>query len=352
MTQSPSLWNRFSRWLVSRWKRRPLPGGIRITRIGLWYVLFTMLVAAAATNTGNNALYLVLAFQLALLVVSGWTSRRNVEGLEVELEVRGEVYAFEPAPVQFRIHNRSRWSLKRLLLVALQPGSAVNLVPVLPPGGIATGTFPWIFARRGRARFEEVWVQSLFPLGLFRKGMRYPVACDVLVYPQLFDTARWGGADVVADEGSSPGARRGWGHELFALREFRSGDDPRGIHWKKSAQVGSLVVRERESEDQEHLTVVLDNATGPLDEERRKQFERLISEAATVAVSQLQEGCSVGLITRSGEVKAGTGGAQRRAILEHLALLEPVARTQEPILPRHRVGTLLHLELETKGKAA
>src|SRR5687767_9120055 len=47
--------------------RATVPEGIRITKVGLWYVLLTVLVGAAATNTGNNALYLVLAAMLALL---------------------------------------------------------------------------------------------------------------------------------------------------------------------------------------------------------------------------------------------------------------------------------------------
>ena len=62
---------------------RPVPEGIRITKVGLWYVLITLVVAIAATNTGNNALYLVWSVMLAVLVVSGVVSRQNVRGLAV-----------------------------------------------------------------------------------------------------------------------------------------------------------------------------------------------------------------------------------------------------------------------------
>jgi hypothetical protein len=51
--------------LVRRWRLRPTPEGIRITKVGLWFVLFTVIVGVAATNTGNNALYLVLSTMLA-----------------------------------------------------------------------------------------------------------------------------------------------------------------------------------------------------------------------------------------------------------------------------------------------
>ncbi len=339
-------------WVRARWRRRPLPGGIRITRIGLWYVLFTVLVATAATNTGNNALYLVLAFQLALLVLSGWTSRRNVEGLEAELEKPAEIFAGSPVPLRFRLRNRSRWFSKRLLLLALQPGKSVNLVPVLPARSVAGGALDWIFPRRGLTRLDEVWVQSLFPLGLFRKGCRYPIDFEVLVYPQLYESGRWEKPSLEAESGSQPSNRRGWGHELFALREFQAGDDPRSIHWKKTAQLDTLVVRERDSEDQRFLTVVVDNATGRLDAEGRRQFERLVSEAATAAVAKLREGYTVALVTRSGSLPAGAGMVQRRAILEHLALLEPVDSALEPLFPRLWRGALLRFGLTRAGEAA
>ena len=63
------------------WKRSSTPEGIRITTVGLWYVLLSILVGITATNTGNNALYTVLAVMFAVLIVSGVMSRENVRGL-------------------------------------------------------------------------------------------------------------------------------------------------------------------------------------------------------------------------------------------------------------------------------
>ena len=56
---------------------RAVPEEIRITRIGLVYVLFTLVVGIAATNTGNNALYLALAVMLGLGYVVHSTMRLN-----------------------------------------------------------------------------------------------------------------------------------------------------------------------------------------------------------------------------------------------------------------------------------
>ena len=66
---------------------------IRITNFGLGYILLCLIVAIAATNTGNNGLYLVLAGMLAAMTVSGVLSRRNVRGVSCEIEPVGEVVA-------------------------------------------------------------------------------------------------------------------------------------------------------------------------------------------------------------------------------------------------------------------
>lgn len=337
--------------LARRWRSRPVPEGIRITKVGLWYVLFTVIVGVAATNTGNNALYLVLAVMLALLVVSGFVSRRNLRGLEATLEAPADVYARRPAALAFALASRSRWAARWLLLVAADERGPWRLIPSLPPEEAASGSIDRIFPRRGRHRLEFLHVASLFPLGLFRKGLRYPVASEVLVYPELFAA----GEIEIAPAGTSgdrEAARAGWGHDLHALRGFRQGDDPRGIHWKKSAQTRALVYQEREAEETMRLSILLENGLGRLDrQEAAARFEQLVSEAATAAVDHLERGFEVELVTRSARVGFGSGAVQRRRILEALALLEAVQRTGGALASGDAAARQLRLSLEPAVEA-
>lgn len=317
--------NLFRRFAAAR-ARRGIPEGIRITKVGLWFVLLTVVVAAAATNTGNNALYLVLACMLAMLVVSGVVSRLNLQRLAVAVASPGELFATRPFRLPFTITNQSRrWSRWLLLFSVARKGPA-RLVPHLPAGKSARGDLELLLPRRGRHRIDFAHFSSLFPLGLFRKGMRYAVDLELLVYPELFAA---GGLELepsgLAGDESAP--RAGWGHELHSLRGYRAGDDPRGIHWKKSAQTGALIFMERESEESRRLSIVLDNATGRLaDAAAESRFERLVSEAATAAVDHLARGFEVELVSREGTVPFGIGARHRQAILERLALLEPRPR--------------------------
>ena len=303
---------------------RTVPEGIRITRVGLWYVGLTLLVAVPAANTGNNALYLVEAALLAVLVVSGFLSRGNLRGLEVAFEPPGELYVGEPATLAFRLRTRGRWLGRRLLEASGPAGSGSALVAWLPPLSERRVTVDLEPARRGRLQVPYLHLASIYPLGLFRKGLRYRVAAELLVFPAIVPAAELRLAGVATgDEQRLPKAGRG--HELFSLRRFRRGDDPRGIHWKQSARTGSLIYLEREAEEGKRLSVVLDNGVAPLvGAAAESRFEELVSRAASVAHHHLAHGWEVELLLRGGGVGFGRGRSHRLRILEALALVEPV----------------------------
>ena len=42
-------------------RRKSRGDGFHITKVGLWFLVFLLIIIAAATNTGNNGLFLVLA---------------------------------------------------------------------------------------------------------------------------------------------------------------------------------------------------------------------------------------------------------------------------------------------------
>jgi uncharacterized protein (DUF58 family) len=328
---------------------RPTPEGIRITQVGLWYVLFTVVAAVAATNTGNNALYMVVAAMLGLLVVSGLTSRHNLRRLEVAVETPAEVFANRPAQLGFLLRNRSRLLPRWLLLFAVSRSSAPRLVPFLPRRGTSRGKLEMLFPRRGVHRFEGAHLSSLFPLGLFKKGLRYPLAAEVLVFPEIYGaaSARLGEAGRWGDD---PSRRGGWGHDLHALRAFRPGDDPRGIHWKQTARTGAMVFMEREVEESRRLSIVFDNAVGELREEGpRLRFEHLVSEAATAALDYLERGFEVELVTRDTMLPFAAGHRQRWAILEALALIAPRPRSRQPIGHLSPSAPQLRLTMEPEG---
>jgi uncharacterized protein (DUF58 family) len=337
-----------------RWRHRLSPAveGIRITTVGLWYVLLTLMVAIASTNTGNNALYAVLAVMFGLLILSGLLSRQNVRCLAIELSAPDEVFANRPFAVTFRIAARGALLPRWFLLLRLAREAKPLLVPYLSRHGQSSGRVETIVPRRGTHTFPYAHVSSLFPFGFFRKGVRYRAGLEVLVFPEIFPAA---GRSVEDSEavGDDAARRPGWGHALFSLRAFRHGDDPRGIHWKQTARTGGMVYMEREAEQTRRLSILFDNAVGELrDAARQARFERLVSEAATAAVDHLARGYEVELVTRDRVLSFAAGYRQRLAVLELLAHVATVPHRREPLAGGDPRVPQLRIHLEAAAPAA
>ena len=321
--------------------RRPrkeywLPRTIRPTREGWWFIGASFAVGLAATNTGNNLLYLILAMMLSFMAISGILSEQTLRHLRLQRELPGRLFAGASIPVRVWLVNRKR----RL------PSYALHLTEADPAGGRPASHFLLTVAPQGR----EAWQYSLafpsrgwhrlpglrmltrFPFGLFAKVTRPILADPVLVYPPLRALAP-GEVPSALEAGWRERDRRGHGASLRNLRPYRPGDDPRLLHWKTSAKAGDLMVKELADEERPRvLLLVEDPAPGTPSE----VLEANISYAASLAAHAIRLGSHVQLVTADGSTGFGQGEAHLDRILERLALYEapvaprPVAVPEEP----------------------
>ena len=347
----------------SRRRLRSRSKGLQITRVGVWYLAACAVVGAAAINTGNNGLFLAVAMMTAALLVIHFLADLNVRRLTVDVACRRELFANRMGRFEVKLRNRSRYFPACLLSVSIEKDDLQGPSPVakhrtapwhvlaLEAEKGAAGRLDLIVPRRGLYRIGAVQVTSLFPNGIFRKGRRFEQDLEILVYPEIFQAAE-GRRDARGELGDQPILAPGQGDELYALREYRPGDDPRGIHWKQSARQGELIFRRRSREQNPRLRVFFDNAVGVLEsDEEKTRFERLVSEAATSAVHHLGRGFEVALITRDVELPFGSGPRQRRNILEALARIEALPEDAAPLLPEEDRQGDVKLAMDTQAMA-
>jgi uncharacterized protein (DUF58 family) len=313
--------------------------GIRITNFGLGYILMCLVVAIAATNTGNNGLYLVLAGLLAGMAVSGMLSRRNVRGVRCEIEPLGEIVATRPSLLKLRLVNELRAGTAQALFFLHESLPGPLWIDPLAAGEARDVVVEAVFPRRGVFREADAGLLSRFPIGPFRKYRRAAVAREIVVFPLPESTSV---AEVPAEDarGSRPHShRRGSGAEIRTLRDFVSGDDPRDLHWKQSARMRRWIVREREAERNRAVFLVLDNALPDLtDPAALDRLERAISRCAGQALMLLSRGAEVGFTARGIKVIPRGGHRHRAPTLEALARLEPIPAAGAPPFPRVRRG--------------
>lgn len=339
-------------------------GGLGPTKVGFYFLGLALLVGLAAVNTGNNGLFLVTSLMLASLVAAHLLGSTNLRGLELSASQHGEVFVGRPFHLGLHIHHRGRFLPRLLLALRLhlpgldgtrsRPRFPATFLPRLRPGEEQDLRLEAVARRRGHHVLTEVQISSLFPLGLFDKGRKYPVKLEWLVFPEIFPRGETRSA-TLSGHGSEAVPRTGHGQELLGLRPYLVGDDPRTIHWKQSARQGHLISQQRHHEEVRRLQILLDNATGELDEAGQRRFESLVSEAATAALDFLDDGCEVALLTRDQSLPFGSGVRQRLRLLEILALLAPLPRQNGRLQsnePTSRETRRLHLGMNPADEVA
>jgi uncharacterized protein (DUF58 family) len=289
---------------------------LRPTRDGWWCLGAALGLGFVAVNTGNNLLYLLASLLLALIVVSGILSEQSMRRLRLRPAIPEEIYAARPALLGVRVLNRKRWLPS--YSVALEAPEHQLYIDRLAAGAERLVTWETTFPTRGRRRLPGMRVLTRFPFGLFLKAGRLALDAEVIVFPAVRALdGTW--RRRLAAGGARSLHRRGRGHDLYALREYRTGDDYRLIHWRSSAKSATLIVRELEAETAANTRIVL-VGNGTRDPAR---LEAALSEAASLAVHLLAGGAAVELAGPGIHIPPGRGRAHQRRLLTGLALYDP-----------------------------
>jgi uncharacterized protein (DUF58 family) len=306
---------------------------IHPTREGWWCLLAAVGLGLTAVNSGNNLLYLLESMLLGLVIVSGVLSEYSMRRLRLSPVLPEEIYAGRPAVVGARILNTKRRVPARSIALETVGTERTISVPRLAPGAERLVTWEHAFTARGRQRLPGVRVTTRFPFGLFVKAGPVELDTEVLVFPAVVPVTGERPGLATGDGAAAP--RRGRGSDLYNLREYRDGDDPRLIHWRVSAKTGTTMVRELAADTTDDVCLVLRG--GGADSAR---LEGGGSHAASLAVHYLKTGVAVALVGPGVHVSPGRGREQARRLLTALALYTPLAPSDGPS-PNGRDAELL-----------
>lgn len=295
----------------------------RVTTEGTRFLFFTLAVAVAAINTGNNLFYLLLAMMLSIILMSGIMAEYCLRRLEFHRHLPPLVYAGEPMTATVVVANRKSrlpsFSLRLWDVTGEQEIDRGLTVWQLMPGASHILSYPLIATRRGRLCFDGVRVGTSFPFGLFHKKAYYPLDGSVVVAPVVrpVEKTLLQRLSLLGQDFSLP--RKGHGSDLYNLRQYHAGDDSRTIHWLSTARTSKLMVREMEAEDQRRVTLIL-SLLAPLSHD--PQFEEAVSLTASMARDLGARGYQVRLIAGETRSHFGQGEAHLLRLMETLALCE------------------------------
>ncbi|MEK7713606.1 MAG: DUF58 domain-containing protein [Deltaproteobacteria bacterium] len=299
------------------------PRQLRFTPEGTRFVIVALAIGVAAINTGNNLLYLILAMMLSMITLSGILSESSLRMVEIKRGLPKVAFAGKPFLVKITALNNKR----RFPSISLtfqdhmdekrEAGSRYFLK--IPPNASESGNYHFTLEGRGLHRFRHGRLATKYPFGLFLKSKDAGDESEILVYPKILD-ARELLRETGIDEGELESSIKGRGSDLYGLRSYVSGDDRRAIHWKTSARLSKLYIREFAREDARKVTLLLDDC---IPEGLEESLEKGIVITASLASHFLYKGYQVGLVTSGEEISLGIGKEQLFRILRALALLSP-----------------------------
>ena len=286
-----------------RGRPRRRRSSFRINGRGWVYLVLAASVAFAAAFKDNNLLFAVFSLLMGLFAACGWLTWIGARGLEISRALPESVHAGDLFLVGLRIRNARRfWPAAGLRLEdrlshegrpAGAPPPPVWL-PAISPGASASAAYSLSIAERGWARLGPLTVVSEFPPGLFTCRKVVPLEDAILVYPRLGVLHRRPASRLFARLSSvtaTPAAARRGNEDFAGLREYRPGDSPRHIDWKRSARLPrALLVREYEDVQTRDAAILLETfLPDAQDPRRRGRLERAVSFAATLADALLAE---------------------------------------------------------------
>ena len=253
---------------------------------------------------------------VALVVAVAFTIGRTELKVDTAL-IPPRVVAGERAIGEFTVTNvgTRRMLPVRLELPVGKSFAAID-VPTLAAGDVFEEVIVIPTSRRAVIPVGPTRSVRGDPLGLMRREVRWADELELFVHPA---TSRLQGvaSGWLRDLEGRPTNDRSPNDVAFhTLREYVPGDDRRHVHWRTSARLGKLMVRQFIDNRRSHLGIVVD--TNPADYADADEFELAVSMAASLGLRAIVDGQETSCVAGSGGVAAHSG----QALLDGLARVE------------------------------
>lgn len=269
-----------------------------VPREGIGYLAIMLVLAIGALLGHRNMPLLVFGMMAGPFVFNGWVVYGMLRGVEVKRIAPRRAVAGQMTSVEFVVYNSKRWIASQLIEVSdriipvkqkgFRTEQEANVSFVRVPGkSQRTGRYRIQFPRRGKFRLGPIRLSSRFPMGIGERGQVIADEVEVIVHPAMGRLMpEWNRQQKEMAEASQR-VQSGMGlfdDEFHRIREYRSDDNPRAIHWRSTARQGQLMVREFHQTRQANSVVLLHLPDLPGWE--RDDRELAISFAATLCLQQ------------------------------------------------------------------
>ena len=291
-----------------------------LSRLTLHGGLFLALAFTCGLASTISAQWANIPLFLSLVLVAVWLlaavlGARALQGIHLKRTHSDHVFAHEPLTVVLHVTNMARLPMAGLVLTdhleaegaaagaeaplrlaTGRPATTVGraFVTLACGGGMERARYSVVMRRRGIYGFGSTALDSDFPLGFFHSGAVRHLPGRLAVYPRMgeVDVSFLEELELTMQARRSARPSRAE-HDYRGLREYRFGDSAKWIHWRRSARLQKLLVKEFEEPQTRRVVVLLDTNLQRLGPRRLSAFELAISCCASLARELARRGCEV-----------------------------------------------------------
>jgi uncharacterized protein (DUF58 family) len=272
---------------------------------------------------------------IGILLVSGIISRFMLRGLDLNRVLPEHGSVGQTLVVNYEFTNRKRfWPSLSVTIAELDGAEAFMKQPHgyllhVAPRMTAVVPVELIPKRRGLHRFDRNQISTSFPFGFIKRALERRREDHLLIFPAMaqVDQRLLSKMRSAESHGPTMRPRRGGVDDFYGLKEFRNGENPRYIYWRRSARTGTLVSKEMTHVSPPRITLLLDTYEDPdlPHEQADRAVEQCIAMAASLASNALEQNLPVGLFAWSRDwigVAPNRGKRHRLDVLTALAIMD------------------------------
>ena len=317
----------------------------------LQFLLVAVILLIAAFSSGLPFLFYVIYLGLLAIGGSYVLTRSGLADLEAGYRVdHRQGHVGDDLRTTYSISNISR--LPKLWLEVYNPTDLPVPLPGRALGLRSWAERSWIaivpLTRRGTYRIEPMVVRTGDPFGFFEAAATVGRPTVITVFPRVLPLPRWRLPNSNLEGSHSVPERTLQTTPLATtVRPYAPGDSFNRIHWRSTARVGEIQVKEFDLEQTADVWLFVD-LESPIQtgEGDVSTVEEAVRVAASIAHDAILENRAVGLTTsghRLVSIPADRGPRQRQKIMQLLAAVEgdggtPLAEMLLAGLPRLRRG--------------
>jgi len=274
---------------------RALAARIPITRLG-WTVASLGLVAWSGASFLEWEELAVITVACLAAVVGSLLFTVGKSHYDVTLSMQPKrVTVGERAHGQVVVRNASgRRQLPGRMEMSVGAGRAEFPIPSLGEGAEHDELFSVPTERRAVIPVGPVLSVRGDPIGLCRTEKIWTGIEELFVHPRISPLDRLGSGLLKDLEGQTTQDLSNSDVAFHTLREYVPGDDRRHIHWKTTARLGKMMVRQFVDTRRSHLALIV--STDRADYANEDEFELAVSLAASLGIRTLRDEQTVSVV--------------------------------------------------------